>query len=163
MIEQGYGRVLTRPGLSGPVRELIAVTVLAALGWERQLVSHLLGAVRLGATPAAIRRACRTGTRGGVPGAAAAAARAWRTAFGPEPAAPALIGRDRWIQRTVGSREARSHPTFRTRPLRCSAASWPAPRSIPWWRTRGPPSRESGSRTRNHEGGAAVDPSATCA
>ena len=82
MIEQGYGRVLTRPGLSGVARELVAVTVLAAGGWERQLVSHLLGAARLGATPAEIRRACRAGTRAGGPRAAAAAAGAWRTAFG---------------------------------------------------------------------------------
>ena len=82
MIEQGYGRVLTRSGLSGPARELVAVTVLAAGGWGRQLVSHLLGAARLGATPAEIRRACGTGARAGGPGATAAAARAWRTAFG---------------------------------------------------------------------------------
>src|SRR2546422_2578374 len=34
----------------------IAVTVLAAGGWERQLVSHLLGARRLGAPRGAIRR-----------------------------------------------------------------------------------------------------------
>jgi 4-carboxymuconolactone decarboxylase len=82
MIEQGYGRVLTRPGLSGPARELIAVTVLAAGGWERQLVSHLLGAARLGASPAEIRRACQTGARAGGPGAAAASSRAWRKALG---------------------------------------------------------------------------------
>jgi alkylhydroperoxidase/carboxymuconolactone decarboxylase family protein YurZ len=82
MIEQGYGRVLTRPGLSGPARELIAVTVLAAGGWERQLVSHLLGATRLGATPAEIRRACRAGLAGGDRSARAATARAWRKAFG---------------------------------------------------------------------------------
>jgi 4-carboxymuconolactone decarboxylase len=80
MIEQGYGRVLTRPGLSGVARELVAVTVLASGGWERQLVSHLLGAARLGATPAEIRHACRAGARGGAR-AAAAATRAWRKAF----------------------------------------------------------------------------------
>src|SRR5262245_47591410 len=82
MIEQGYGRVLTRPGLSGPARELIAVTVLAAGGWERQLVSHLLGAVRLGAPRAGIRRAFDAGARAGGKASAAAAARAWTTAFG---------------------------------------------------------------------------------
>jgi 4-carboxymuconolactone decarboxylase len=81
MIEQGYGRVLTRPGLSGAARELVAVTVLAAGGWERQLVSHLLGAARLGATPAHIRHACTAGARGGGARTAAAAARAWRKAF----------------------------------------------------------------------------------
>jgi len=81
MIEQGYGRVLTRPGLTGPARELIAVTVLAAGGWERQLVSHLLGAARLGASPAEIRRACRAGLAGGDRSERAATSRAWRTAF----------------------------------------------------------------------------------
>ena len=81
MIEQGYGRVLTRPGLSGVARELVAVTVLAAGGWERQLVSHLLGAARMGAAPAEIRRAVRAGLRHTRPPAAAAATRAWRTAF----------------------------------------------------------------------------------
>src|SRR5882672_99983 len=43
MIEQGYGRVLSRPGLDAVTRELVAVTVLASSGWERQLVSHLIG------------------------------------------------------------------------------------------------------------------------
>jgi len=99
MIEQGYGRVLTRAGLSGVARELVAVTVLAAGGWERQLVSHLLGAERLGASHGEIRRACRAGLLrggargagrlGGGPRAAAAAARAWRKAFGRDLAARA--------------------------------------------------------------------------
>ena len=40
-----YGRVLSRPRLGARVRELVAVTVLAAGGWSRQLHSHLLGAV----------------------------------------------------------------------------------------------------------------------
>jgi len=85
MIEQGYGRVLARGGLSAPARELVAVAVLAATGWERQLVSHLLGAERLGATRAEIQGALRAGLRG--PGGTggkrrAAAARAWRQAFG---------------------------------------------------------------------------------
>lgn len=86
MIEQGYGRVLTRSGLSGAARELIAVTVLAAGGWERPLVSHLLGAARLGASQADIRRACRAGLAGGDRAARAATSRAWRKAFGLDPA-----------------------------------------------------------------------------
>jgi 4-carboxymuconolactone decarboxylase len=45
-----YGRVLTRPGLSARVRELLAVGALAALGQERQLASHARGAVACGAT-----------------------------------------------------------------------------------------------------------------
>ena len=82
MIEQGYGRVLTRPGLTGVARELIAVAVLATGGWERQLVSHLLGASRLGASPAEIRRAVALGVRRGRPGARAKAGRAMTRAFG---------------------------------------------------------------------------------
>jgi 4-carboxymuconolactone decarboxylase len=49
MVEQGYGRVLARAGLSTVERELITVAALASLGWERQLVSHVLGCLRVGA------------------------------------------------------------------------------------------------------------------
>lgn len=64
MVEQGYGRVLSRGGLDQSTRELVAVTVLAAGGWERQLVSHVMGALRLGADPGDVRLAVRAGTRG---------------------------------------------------------------------------------------------------
>lgn len=50
MVEHGYGRVLSRRGMTARDRELVTVAALAALGWERQLVSHLLGARRVGAT-----------------------------------------------------------------------------------------------------------------
>lgn len=50
MIEHGYGRVLSRAGMNARERELVTVAALAALGWERQLVSHLLGARRVGAS-----------------------------------------------------------------------------------------------------------------
>ena len=81
MIEQGYGRVLSRGGLSDVARELIAVAVLAATGWERQLVSHLLGASRLGATRVEIRSAFAAGACRGDARGRAADARAWKTAF----------------------------------------------------------------------------------
>src|SRR5207344_1984883 len=68
MIEQGYGRVLSRPGLNAVTRELIAVTVLASGGWERQLVSHLIGARRMGAERPAMRVAVNAGLRGAPPG-----------------------------------------------------------------------------------------------
>ncbi len=57
-----YGRILSRPGLSAAERELLAVCALAALGQERQLVSHVRGALRCGAQPADVRlvlSACR--------------------------------------------------------------------------------------------------------
>ncbi|HTM58067.1 MAG TPA: carboxymuconolactone decarboxylase family protein, partial [Candidatus Udaeobacter sp.] len=63
MVEQGYGRVLSRSGLAEGMRELVAVAVLAVGGWERQLVSHLKGAVRLGARRSDIRVAFDAGRR----------------------------------------------------------------------------------------------------
>jgi alkylhydroperoxidase/carboxymuconolactone decarboxylase family protein YurZ len=79
MIEQGYGRVLARPGLGARERELVTIAVLAASGWERQLVSHLIGAGRLGAAAADVRRAWTIGARAGERSARAASRRAWRT------------------------------------------------------------------------------------
>jgi 4-carboxymuconolactone decarboxylase len=79
MVEQGYGRVLSRPGLAARERELVAVAVLAAGGWERQLVSHLLGAMRMGAEREEIRTAVQAGVAGGA--ASRAVAGAWRAAF----------------------------------------------------------------------------------
>lgn len=46
-----YQAVLARPGLPAAVRELLAVVALAATGHDRQLASHVRGAVRLGARP----------------------------------------------------------------------------------------------------------------
>jgi 4-carboxymuconolactone decarboxylase len=80
MVETGYGRVLSRPGLSVRARELVTVAVLVAIGRERQLVSHLLGAARVGAPRPQIRRALRAGAPAGA--GLALARRAWRAAFG---------------------------------------------------------------------------------
>lgn len=82
MVEHGYGRVLSRRPLGARARELLAVVVLAAGGWERQLVSHLLGARRLGNPPARIRAALRIALRGAPADLRGSAARAWQTAFG---------------------------------------------------------------------------------
>lgn len=46
-----YGRVLARDGLDAATRECLAVACLAALGQDRQLMSHARGALRCGATP----------------------------------------------------------------------------------------------------------------
>ena len=51
VLGHAYGRVLTRDGLTPRMRELLAVTCLAAQGLDRQLASHVRGAVALGATP----------------------------------------------------------------------------------------------------------------
>lgn len=81
MVETGYGRVLARAGLAMGARERITIAVLAATGRERQLVSHLKGAARVGVPEAAIRRALRLGAQAGDRAAGAVSRRAWRAAF----------------------------------------------------------------------------------
>jgi 4-carboxymuconolactone decarboxylase len=49
MITEGYGKVLSRPGLDLPRRELCVIAACAAAGQERQLHAHLHGAVNVGA------------------------------------------------------------------------------------------------------------------
>jgi len=51
ILEDGYGRVLSRPLLSTVERELLVVAVLGCLDVPAQLKSHQLGAVRVGAEP----------------------------------------------------------------------------------------------------------------
>lgn len=48
MIQEGYGKVLSRPGLSIPTRELLNVTLLLLEERERQLFSHIRGALNAG-------------------------------------------------------------------------------------------------------------------
>jgi 4-carboxymuconolactone decarboxylase len=52
MITEGYGKVLSRPGLDLARRELCVIAACAASGQERQLHAHLHGALNVGA-PAA--------------------------------------------------------------------------------------------------------------
>jgi 4-carboxymuconolactone decarboxylase len=54
MIMEGYGKVLSRPGLDLPRRELCIVAACAASGQDRQLQSHLHGARNAGASDEAI-------------------------------------------------------------------------------------------------------------
>ena len=62
MIRDGYGKVLGREGLDLPARELCIVATLAADGSPRQpLHSHLRGALRAGARPAAVEEALEAG------------------------------------------------------------------------------------------------------
>lgn len=46
LVLEGYGKVLSRPGLSFKERELCIVAVLSALQFEDQLYSHINGAVK---------------------------------------------------------------------------------------------------------------------
>lgn len=50
MITDGYGKVLSRPGLALRLRELCIVASCAAAGQQRQLHSHLHGALNSGAS-----------------------------------------------------------------------------------------------------------------
>jgi 4-carboxymuconolactone decarboxylase len=49
MITEGYGKVLSRPGLDLARRELCVIAACAAGGHERQLHAHLRGALNVGA------------------------------------------------------------------------------------------------------------------
>lgn len=51
MIVDGYGKVLGRPGLDLPRRELCIVAACAVSGQDRQLHSHLHGALNVGVAP----------------------------------------------------------------------------------------------------------------
>lgn len=79
MVEEGYGKVLGRPGLDLSTRELCVVALLAAEGWGPQLRSHLRGALNVGASPGAVEMALEAGLRGATdPGTVESARRAWR-------------------------------------------------------------------------------------
>lgn len=51
MIVDGYGKVLSRPGVDLRTRELCIVAACAVSGQQRQLHSHLHGAINAGASP----------------------------------------------------------------------------------------------------------------
>lgn len=51
MITEGYGKVLSRPGLDLGRRELCIVAACAAANQDRQLHSHLHGALNVGVAP----------------------------------------------------------------------------------------------------------------
>jgi 4-carboxymuconolactone decarboxylase len=54
MIVEGYGKVLGRPGLDLARRELCVVAACAIAGQDRQLHSHLHGALHAGAAPGVV-------------------------------------------------------------------------------------------------------------
>lgn len=69
MVVEGYGKVLSRPGLDLDVRELAIIAVLTAKRRPRQLHSHLRGALRIGVPRARLERlldalACELGAPG---------------------------------------------------------------------------------------------------
>lgn len=78
MVAEGYGKVLGRPGLDLRRRELCILSILAVLGAERPLHSHLRGALRAGAPPAAVAGALEEALAFADGEAAARARRVWR-------------------------------------------------------------------------------------
>lgn len=57
MITEGYGKVLSRPGLDLPRRELCVIAACVAGAQERQLHAHLHGALNVGASTAWVQDA----------------------------------------------------------------------------------------------------------
>jgi 4-carboxymuconolactone decarboxylase len=57
MIVEGYGKVLGRPGLDLARRELCIVAACAATAQDRQLHSHLHGALNVGVSAGGVQRA----------------------------------------------------------------------------------------------------------
>jgi 4-carboxymuconolactone decarboxylase len=57
MINEGYGKVLSRPGLDLQRRELCIVAACAADDQDRQLHSHLRGALNVGVAPSVVSSA----------------------------------------------------------------------------------------------------------
>lgn len=51
IIEEGYGKVLSRPGASLRLRELFSASLLAASGFPRQLFAHLRALAEMGEKP----------------------------------------------------------------------------------------------------------------
>lgn len=60
MVEEGYGKVLARPGLGVEERELCVVATLAVAGRLRQLDAHLHGALNVGSTADRVEAALAT-------------------------------------------------------------------------------------------------------
>lgn len=78
MVVDGYGKVLSRPGLDLARRELCIVAVCAVARQERQLHSHLLGALNVGASAAQVEGALEEVRELLEPAAWEAVARLWQ-------------------------------------------------------------------------------------
>lgn len=61
MVEEGYGKVLSRSGTDEVTRELCIIALLVAANHGRQLHSHLLGALNVGAAPESVEEALEVG------------------------------------------------------------------------------------------------------
>jgi 4-carboxymuconolactone decarboxylase len=78
MVTEGYGRTLARPGLDLVRRELCVIAQVTVLGAERQLHSHLKGALNAGAAPELVHETVQLAALDASPDRAAMAAALWR-------------------------------------------------------------------------------------
>ena len=79
MVQEGYGKVLGRSGLSLVERELCIVALLAVLDVPKQLYSHLRGALNVGAHVWQILRALEIGLGYAEDDVAARGWKTWKT------------------------------------------------------------------------------------
>ena len=78
MVQEGYGKVIGRPGLELVRRELCIVALLAALDVPRQLHSHLRGALQVGASLEQVEQAVGVAAEvGDDPGVASRSREVW--------------------------------------------------------------------------------------
>ena len=63
IVRDAYGRIISRRGMSLGEREIVNVVVLSIQKLDRQLFSHLRGALRAGVRPATLRSAIILGSR----------------------------------------------------------------------------------------------------
>ncbi|HEY0970522.1 MAG TPA: carboxymuconolactone decarboxylase family protein [Gemmatimonadales bacterium] len=82
MIVEGYGKVLGRPALDLRRRELCVLAACAAAQQDRQLHSHLHGALHVGATPGEVEHALELALETAGPVLAADAPRRYRQLLG---------------------------------------------------------------------------------
>ncbi len=78
MLEEGYGKVLGRPGLDLKVRELCIIAVLVGLDAPQQLYSHLRGALNVGAPLEEVETTVEIACTQTSPGARETARKVWR-------------------------------------------------------------------------------------
>lgn len=77
MVQEGYGKVLSRPGLALATRELCIVALLAVQDAPAQLYSHLRGALNAGADAGDVAEALELALAHAAPARAAAARSIW--------------------------------------------------------------------------------------
>ena len=63
VVRDAYGRIISRRGMSLREREIVNVVVLSIQKLDRQLYSHLRGALRVGVPPRGLRQAINLGSR----------------------------------------------------------------------------------------------------